>query len=228
MITAEQMVAERKPESCVQCSGAGFEVIEGKIVDCPKCEAEQIEARMKQHAIKSRDGRRINNDFMLDLVGRGIVQRDLYAQAMAGVSTMLIGPTGTGKSLALKFAYNRALRMAKGWPTSVFYAKEYHLFALFRDDDSADEFFSDFEKRKPRKIFLDECFRKADWRDIHSNRDKAKIAHLNYYRFWDEYIYEADWDIECVFVTGNSEPEEVISGSENERALIRRIREVTK
>jgi hypothetical protein len=51
---------------------------------------------------------------------------------------------------------------------------------------------------------------------------------LNYYRFWDEYIYEADWDIECVFVTGNSEPEEVISGSENERALIRRIREVTK
>lgn len=214
-------------QACKVCAGAGFTLTDGKMADCPECAAKENQKRYETHALRSREGRIIDRDFISEL-GSTKVSSDYLRPAHSGKSCMMIGETGTGKSLALKYAHNRALKAHNGWPFKVFYAKEYHLFSIFRDDDKALEFFMDFEKRKPTHIFLDECFRTADWRDFHSDRDKAKLAHLNYYRFWDEYIYEAYWQVECVMLTGNAQPETVIAGTENEKALIRRIREMTK
>lgn len=211
--------------ACAICAGAGFTVSQGKIEDCPECEKIATKKRYEHNALRSREGLVIDKDFIASL-GPDKINRDFLVMAHSGQSGMMIGETGTGKSLCLKYAHNRALLDHKGWPSKVFYAKEYHLFSVFRDDDASIEFFAQLRKRQPTHIFLDECFRTADWRDLHADRDKAKLAHLNYYRFWDEYIYEAWWEIECVMLTGNAQPESVISGTENEKGLVRRIREM--
>ena len=74
-------------------------------------------------------------------------------------------------------------------------------------------------------IFIDELFREKDWRDANSDRDKAKLAHLFMYEFWDS-LYQASWPLVCVMGTANQPPEQIITGGENDKALVRRINEV--
>jgi len=175
-------------------------------------------------AIRSREGRIIDREFLRELGKLGKVKKEFFELSEAGKSCLMVGSTGRGKSLCLKRAYNDKLKETGG--RGCVYIKESDLFRRFRDDDDAHEFLEKFEKQKPRHIYLDECFRPADWRDFGADRDKAKAAHMYYYVFWDQYISEAYWSIETVMGTANARPEDVIPQRvENDQGLLRRIRE---
>ncbi len=213
-------------KSCPLCHGAGFTLVNDRQVSCEPCDARAANKRYQSHAMRSRDHKIIDREWLKELCATNPEIHQPFLKLGSDLSSCLIvSDTGRGKTLALKYAYNLTLRNHKGWTQKILFAKEYHLWALFREEENAETFFEDLRKRKPTHIFLDECFRPNDWRDIHSERDKAKLAHLFMYAFWD-WIYESA--NELVFVTGNQEPEFAIPGTnENERALLRRIRLMT-
>lgn len=214
-------LAEDTMTECSKCLGGGF--LKGN-VPCPECEKRLGGILFQKLAIRSREGRIIDRPFLSEMVSSGLVKREFARLSDEGKSCFMVGTTGLGKSLCLKRAHNDKLKETGG--RGVFYIKERELFTKFREEKSAEEFLKEFLEQKPRHLYFDECFRPTDWRDYNSDRDKAKLAHLYYYAFWDEYIHDAFWNIETIMGTGNALPQDVIPQvTPNDKGLLRRIRE---
>lgn len=214
---------------CEECHNRGWTLIPGdvgnRIVSCHKCGPERARINYTHFSLKSK-GRAVDRELLVELNKAQKIDECYAMASKARQSCLMIGATGRGKTVSIYRAYNDTLEEYGGSPhPKVWVLKEYHLWERFRDEDSARKVLDALEIEQPAYVFIDELFREKDWRDANSDRDKAKIAHMFMYRFWDS-LYQAHWPLSCVMGTANAAPETVINGSENDRALVRRINEV--
>lgn len=225
----DQATRELSRLTCESCQGRGWTLLPvdawNRIVSCPNCGPQRAKINYENYAFKSR-GRIVNRDLLGELYKLGVVDECYGSASKARKSCLLIGPTGRGKTVSLYRAYNDTLEEHGGSPTpKVWVLKEYHLWQRFREEESARTILDALDREQPTHIFIDELFREKDWRDANSDRDKAKLAHLFMYEFWDS-LYQASWPLVCVMGTANQPPEQIITGGENDKALVRRINEV--
>ncbi len=217
-------------EKCGGTDGLLFDHQTRSVGKCPDCAAARAEVNFQNNCFRSMAGTVIDFPLMESLAHRGRISPEIFELSKEPPkSRLIIGSSGCGKTLLSKKIYNDLLRLYDGYSGKIFYVKEYELFKTFRDQNHTDEFFYRLDRQKPEWILIDEAFHEINWRDKDADRDYARLAHLTYYQMVDWYLYEPRWKKNAsVIMTANNEPERVIgTGTENQRALVRRVRVVT-
>lgn len=200
------------------------------VSQCQACETARAELRFQEKAFRSKAGTIIDLPLFESIGRQKIITTEILEAAKEEPrSCLIVGASGSGKTLLSKKFYNDLLRRYGGVPRKIMYRKEYELFKIFRDEERTDEFFELIERIQPEWVIIDEAFHEINWRDKEADRDKARLAHLNYYNFVDWFLYEPRWQhTPNVIMTANNDPEQVIgNNTENQRALVRRIHVVT-
>lgn len=166
-----------------------------------------------------RRGQRVSGELVsLEVLRRLNPDSKILAEAMVSASNprsmLLVGRTGAGKSLLMRYLFNELVNRG-AWPT---WLTEYDLWPAFTTDrDAATHIFE--QATKSDHIFLDEIFHPSHWHSSeghNANQFRGCFSHLL------EILYQRK-DRILVIASSNQDPKTLLDD-----AQFRRIREICR
>jgi len=161
--------------------------LEESICNCPFCSKDRD--KLEYYYINSREDKIINGSFFETIIESGILSKQIVnhflkikLENQIPKPVILAGDSRAGKSLLLKYLYNKTLKLGND-PKLVHYIKEMKMFESFIDEREYKSFMAQLKGIK--YLFVDEFMAVENWKDVYADREKATSRHKNAFLFWD-------------------------------------------
>lgn len=171
-----------------------------QVVNCPECHVPELLERHSQ----------LSHSRIVDLVLINELHKDakisdqivkLSKEAIG--SFMVIGKSHLGKSILLKYNFNRVLKKKEGKNKDMLFITEYELKPIMENDEQTTAFIKKLDNI--RYLFADEFFSLDLWIDQGTDTDRhiASVRRTNVFRLW-EYLEQRGSTIVVQIAANNS------------------------
>jgi hypothetical protein len=170
-----------------------------QIINCPECHIPDLLFRKSQTSHSRIVDLELVNELHKDKKIIDLIVK-MIKEPMA--SFMVISQSHLGKSVLLKYNFNRVLKKKEGKTNDMLYITEYELKPIMEDDSLTNDFLRKLDSI--RYLFMDEFFSLDLWIDQKLTNDKhyASIRRSNTFRLWDYLEQRAD-TIVCQIAANN-------------------------
>jgi predicted ATPase len=172
---------------------------------CPVCHSQP----KREYAFEF--GKKINDKMInMDTLKEYIPENYNKAENIPIKSTLLIGPTGAGKTLILSYWYNRIL-YKQATLQFMYFTTERELFQeLITRPEIIDRL------KKMHYIFIDDMFEALNWRDQSGDSVTAKTQQMRIRELIDIFYRSQD---KLIFASTNNRPDQVVDAPHIQRRI---------